>query len=365
MNTYNVFVDSSRGHSANSKGDDFELNLGHTNVVADEGQYIRLSLNNFSMHKTFTDINDSNNKFKLSYNKQGDSELLFIKELTLTNRNNTTLNALATDFANVIGNSILTTDIAGVTEPTSFTISELTPSSTTSVGGDSDYVISFKLTFNTAHNLDNPKIFFSLDDGDINEILGGDRLESSGDGVTELNYSSVNITKTSTTVITVSCLYPAQRQTIDHIFLRAIGTQNTSVETLGFLNPSESHKADVTDSDILAKIPVDVEYCSYEAQTGREYFLNIRQKVLTNLRFRLTDRHNRPIGRVFNSASNTASGTGSNQSTLGNLSFNAVIRVDIIQQRHPRHLETPGIPERTAARFDNLLIQPKFGKSGY
>jgi hypothetical protein len=113
------------------------------------------------------------------------------------------------------------------------------------------------------------------------------------------------------------------------------------------------------------KIPVDVEYCSYEAQTGREYFLNIRQKVLTNLRLRLTDRHNRPIGRAFGSSSKTASGSGDEQSTLGNLSFNAVIRVDIVQQRHPRHLETPAIPEKTAARFENLLIQPKFGKSEY
>lgn len=255
MNTYNLYVDTSRGHSANSKGDDFELNLGHTNIVADEGQYIRLSLNNFSMHKVFTDINETNNKFKLYYNKQGDITDIYTNELTLTKRNNTTLNALATDFANAIGNGILGRNITGVTEPTSFTISDLTPSSTTSVGGDSDYIISFKLTFNTAHNLDNPRIYFLLDDGDTNEILGGDRLESSN-GITMLSYSSVDISKTSTTEITVTCKYPAQRQTIDHIFLRAVGTQNTSIETLGFLNPTETHKADVTDSDILAKIPV-------------------------------------------------------------------------------------------------------------
>ena len=354
VNTYNVFVDSSRGHSANSKGDDFELNLGHTNVVADEGQYIRLSLNNFSMHKTFTDINDSNNTFKLQcITSSGASEI----DRTIAKKNYTTLNALANAFADAVGNGIV-----AQTSAASFTKSEITPNSTTSVGGDSDYIISFKLTFNTNHNLTaTPKIWFVLNTSDSFEILGGDRVENY-DVATSL--SSVSVSKTVDTV-TVTCLYPAQRQTIDHVYLRAVGTQNTSVETLGFLNPNETHKADVTDSDILAKIPVDVEYCSYEAQTGREYFLNIRQKVLTNLRFRLTDRHNRPIGRVFNSASNTASGTGSNQSTLGNLSFNAVIRVDIIQQRHPRHLETTGIPERTAARFENLLIQPKFGKSDY
>jgi len=354
VNTYNLFVDTSRGHSANSKGDDFELNFGHTDVVADEGQYIRLSLNNFSMHKVFADVNATNKTFKMRVANSGATGTV-----TLTERNNTTLNALATDFANNVGAYIVGQDgNAG-----SFTISNLLPSSTTSIGGDSNYIISFRLTFNTALETDTqPNIIFALEDGDVNELLGGDRRE--GDLTNAL--SSISVSRaTDRTYVDVECLYPAQRQTIDHLFLRAVGTQNTSVETLGFLNPNETHKADVTDSDILAKIPVDVEYCSYEAQTGREYFLNIRQKVLTNLRLRLTDRHNRLIGRAFGSSKNTATGNGDNQSTLGNLSFNAVIRVDIVQQRHPRHLETPAIPERTAARFENLLIQPKFGKSEY
>jgi len=353
VNTYNLYVDTSRGHSANSKGDDFELNLGHTNIVADEGQYIRLSLNNLSMHKVFSDVNATNKTFQMRIANTGATAAV-----TLTERNNTTLNALATDFANNVGNYILGQDAV-----TSFTISNLTPSSTTSIGGDSNYIISFRLTFNQALDTNTqPNIIFALEDGDINELLGGDRRE----GVLTNAANSVSVSRAvDRTYIDVTCLYPAQRQTIDHIYLRAVGTQNTSVETLGFLNPQESHKADVTDSDILAKIPVDVEYCSYEAQTGREYFLNIRQKVLTNLRLRLTDRHNRLIGRAFGASTNTATGSGDNQSTLGNLSFNAVIRVDIVQQRHPRHLETPGIPEKTAARFENLLIQPKFGKSEY
>jgi hypothetical protein len=101
------------------------------------------------------------------------------------------------------------------------------------------------------------------------------------------------------------------------------------------------------------------------SQSGREFFINIRQKMVSNMRLRLTDRHNRPLGRSFGSPAYTASGSGTNQSTLGNLSFSSVIRVDVIQQRHIKELESEPVPQTTASRFDNVLTHPKFGKAGY
>ena len=71
------------------------------------------------------------------------------------------------------------------------------------------------------------------------------------------------------------------------------------------------------------------------------------------------------LGRAFNSSGLLASGSGTKQSTLGNLSFSAVIRVDIVQQRHIKELETQPTPQVTASRFENVLIQPKFGKDAY
>ena len=34
VNTYNLYIDTSRGHSADSQGDNFNLNLGHAGIVA-------------------------------------------------------------------------------------------------------------------------------------------------------------------------------------------------------------------------------------------------------------------------------------------------------------------------------------------
>jgi hypothetical protein len=354
VNTYNLFIDTSRGHSADSQGDNFHLNLGHAGVVCDAGQYIRMTLNNFSMHKTFSDINETNNSFRLIINNTGPPIVG-----NLTERNNTTLTALAEDFrtqikaalqqAPGIGAAIITD--AGSVKPNSQTI-----------GGDTDYIISFLLSYDLPASRPNTVTCqFLLEQGDSNEILGGDRIENSADTTTP----SIDIKLVNANLLEVKCRYPAQRQTIDFVYLRCLGIPNTSIETLGLTSPTESHTTDTTDSTILAKIPVQTEYCTYDAQSGREFFMNIRQKNISNLRLHLTDRHNRPLARQFNSSSKTATGSGVAQSTLGNLSFNAVVRFDIIQQRHIKELETEPVQQITASRFENVLSQPKFGRDQY
>ena len=64
-NSYNLFVDSSRNHTAGSKGDDFMVNLQDAGVHAGDGQHIRLSLDNFSMANVITNINANNNHVRV------------------------------------------------------------------------------------------------------------------------------------------------------------------------------------------------------------------------------------------------------------------------------------------------------------
>ena len=49
--SYNLFVDTSTGHNSQSKGDDYMVNLQDAGVHAGEGEFIRMTLNNFSMAK--------------------------------------------------------------------------------------------------------------------------------------------------------------------------------------------------------------------------------------------------------------------------------------------------------------------------
>ena len=81
----------------------------------------------------------------------------------------------------------------------------------------------------------------------------------------------------------------------------------------------------------------------------RDFFIDIHQKQLNTLRLRLTDSKSRSIGRRDNS--NTATGTGTEQNTLGNLSFSAVLRFDIIKRKSVHHLETEHYQPPIPARF--------------
>ena len=109
------------------------------------------------------------------------------------------------------------------------------------------------------------------------------------------------------------------------------------------------------------------EWVQYTAQTGREFFLDIHQKQLNHIRLKLTDAKNRPIGRSTSSANqNTVTGSGNAQSTLGNLSFSAVIRFDIIKKRTVDHLETEHYKPTVPARFSNgITNQQRFGKDTF
>tara|TARA_R110002153_G_scaffold264654_1_gene426694 strand:- start:932 stop:1390 length:459 start_codon:yes stop_codon:yes gene_type:complete len=117
------------------------------------------------------------------------------------------------------------------------------------------------------------------------------------------------------------------------------------------LSPSESHSGvDVLNSDVLAKLFRDVEFISYSSNTGTEYFMNLQQRKLATIRLSLTDHRGRKLGRTYNeSGLKTAAGLRAasgafekdTQTTLGNLSFSCVLKVEIIKKYDPHMLETP------------------------
>ena len=141
INTYNLYVDSDRGLTAGSRGDNLILNLNSAGVVCGAGQYIRLTLNNFSMYKVFTDINRNNSTFKVRY-AGGDADV------DLTHRNNQNINALAIDYSTQLAAQLLTFSQAAGSTILSTTISNLKPDASTTINGNTDNIISFRITFN-------------------------------------------------------------------------------------------------------------------------------------------------------------------------------------------------------------------------
>lgn len=370
VRSHNILVDTDRGEPSSTavKGDKFELDLNSEGIHLDEGQYLRLTLNNFEMYKTWTNVNDNNRLTQLFFGEDDPTDpgtTVYSKvAVNLNPKNYEFINDVAVEFSNKFKAEVdYKYGCTGV-------ISALTPDSTAGINGTTDNIISFVYTAPLSAAIDLLAIYGRCPEGvgDAYALLGCNRGRDTDPDNTK-SYDITITTKTaSSLVLTVSMYYPAQRSTTSSIYLRT--SLNTSASETASLNDpnTPANRSQVIQSNIWAKIPVNSEFCVFNSSTGREYFVDVQQKYLSHFRLFLTDEHNRPIGRrpVDTQANTpnyffktlTSSSAANNQTTLGNLNFSCVIRVDVIQQSHPNQAFTNPFVNPTMARQSGLLINP-------
>lgn len=368
VRSHNILVDTDRGEpsSTNVKGDKFELDLNSEGIHLDEGQYLRLTLNNFEMYKTWTNVNDNNRLTELFLGKddaEGVTEYTK-KLLELDPKNYEFVNDIAVEFADKFK------DIIDDKYSINGVISALTPDATAGINGTTDNIISFVYTAALSGEIDLDAIYGRCPEGigDAYALLGCNRGRDTDPDNTKSYDIEITTNSPTSLVLTVSMYYPAQRSTTSSIYLRT--SLNTSGSETASLNDpnTPANRSQVIQSNIWAKIPVNSEFCVFNSNTGREYFIDVSQKHLSHFRLFLTDEHNRPIGRrpVDTQANTpnylykslTASSAANNQSTLGNLNFSCVIRADVIQQSHPNQAFTDPFVNPTMARQSGLLLNP-------
>ena len=135
VNSYNLFIDSAKDvGGAAGKGDSFSLQLGADSIQAQDGQFLRLTLQEFSMYTNFYMVNINNCRFRLTDNTAA-------TELLLTQQNYKNVADVAENFATALA-AQLSTD-AGVT----CTPADITPASGTALNATSNRIISFDLDF--------------------------------------------------------------------------------------------------------------------------------------------------------------------------------------------------------------------------
>jgi hypothetical protein len=401
VNSYNLFVDTSHAITSGSKGDDFHVNLQDSGVHAGDGQIIRVNLQEFSMNKNFFDVNATNSSFKVRVFADDGSEVIDSpKTVTLTHQNIPDLHILANDFANkvadavaeltgkdCIASSILpaattstTAEHTTTTTPDGDTSETEIPSTTTTTAdGKCPSVISFNLEFNEEHGLISTLLGDAASAGvriefdeadDTYQLLGGDRKLTSVTGA----FNSISVDSSfgqqlgGTQKIEFKCLYPAQKSTTPFVYIRAPGTSNTNIETRSMSGSQTASTSDnlTNHSFILGRAKVSNFFAEFTASTGRDFFLDLKQKQLNSLELRLTDAKNRPLGRTgTHSANQTAAGTGDSQSTLGNLEFTAVLRIDIVQKKQMHYLESERTEPKVPPRFSQILQKQDGGRSNF
>ena len=285
------------------------------------------------MYTNFYGVNMNNGKFRLTNN-------VATTELLLPFQNYKNMSDVASAFADALS-AQLTTDTTHAC-----TVLDLMPPTGTNIGATSDRIISFDLDFGANnHGLTVFRVQCFGDVGDAYELLGGNRIDDPASTTSSFKCDIVSPTR-----LRVTAFYPAQRSTEQYVYLRC-GQQNNSIETAILSDATGPYLSQTLTSNILAKIPIDTETCSYFANSDREFFMNLQQRRLSTLQLFLTDSRNRPLGRLANSASGTAAGSTTGgvlnsdlQSTQGNLNFTATIRIDVVQVSMPARLRAPPVP---------------------
>lgn len=345
VNSLNFYVDTSRDVG---EGDDAQIQLAGNKISCGDGQLLRLCLTEFSMYKNFYSINPNNNKFRLTTNLGSGAP----HELEIQPNNYRTVGNIIEKFADIIktqlkadsGNSNITSDFEpGVNDYINLTGTRI-----------------FKVTldFQAPHGITQFRVqcFSAVSDSYL--ILGGDRIDD-----TTSTGSSFDIDfSTDPNKVVITGRYPCQRHSEHHIYVRTDSLSN-NIETASLSAATGPYDTHTLSSNILAKIPIDTEFCSLSASGPHdEFFVNLTQRSLTSLRLFLTDSKGRPLGRT-SSTVKTAAGTGSLQSIRGNLNFSCTLRIDVIQKMHPNYLNSPPTPQPIPGRYSGALLTENFGRA--
>jgi len=373
VNSFNIFIDTEKSTlvgDRTSQGDDVKIHFEGQTIEAKDGELIRISLLNFTMFNNTYMVNQNNGRFNL----RGSDGTAFNQTINIAYKNYLNLKDLATAFATSVAEELKTQTVAS-----SFELTSIAPASLT-MGSTDDRLLEITLTAKNgsgstiAHGLTELHIQMPESVGDSYCLLGGLRQ----DDTTDADFDSLIITEESlvsgATTVKIQGYFPMQRLTDPYVYLRCNNAQN-GLEMSVLSNDRGRYNADIINSDILAKVFKDVEFINYNSSTGEEYFMNLQQRKLSNLRLFLTDSKGRKLGRLSTerdlgtAAGKTTTTAGvtsfdsTEQSTLGNLYFTAVLRVDIVKIFEPAKLQSVGLkPPPNPRESQSVLTWPDYGR---
>jgi hypothetical protein len=346
VNNFNIFVDSQQGLSG--KGDDVTVQMGTAGLVLDDGQIFRMSLQQFFMWRNFYNVHGNNALFRISSTGVSLSDDLRIGELS--HKNTKTIGDNVLLFKDALCVTALASAIAVGSSATTCT-GTYTPATSELIDDPSTRQFTITLTFNAVHTFTKFSVQSFENDGDLYQLFGGNKITDSADTTT----SSFAVTFPTTSTILIKGYYSAQRATDSFVYVRC-DLPNNGIETSSFSAATTNHTSQITSSDILARIPIDVESCYFSSNTGDEFVLNLNNRNINTMRFYLRDSKDRLFGRRSGNTTSDFTGCGTQQNTLGNLNFTMVLRLEQVQKYVPRYLNVPNPIKTIPARNDSQLL---------
>lgn len=337
VTSYNLFVDTERNLSTNSTGQDVHLPLGQTPITCGSNEFIRLSLMEFSMYKSWNSVNITNAPFRL---RLPGTATQVSQSIVLGNYSN---------FYDLLNEGlkpkmIIAFNALDVTKTVTGINVDNPPSK--SSASTSDNIAVLTVTYSAPHGYTDataPILQLFVQDGKTYQLLGGKRIR--GPVTSDETSKSWNTTVSGANTLKMTAYYPGQIATQTHVYLRH-NEQNTNISTSSINQQSnvDTRKTEMTSSNVLGIIPITNSWMRYVAQTENVFFADILSKQVTQLNLRLTD----SVGNFFPL-------TADGQDTDGNRSFTAVIRIDIVSLHSsvPHSLNNPNLDSTTPARFSS------------
>ena len=343
VKSFNIFVDTDRGrHTGICTADNYELNLSRVNIEAGKNQHIRLTVQNFSMFKNFTNVNQNNNKFRLvAIATNGIPILDEIVELPTKDYDDRTALAIAVSLA--IRGRLDT--IQGVTTSNGNNANNPIVNDTKQISilinlaanhGLSQIFVLSPDTANGALN-DNASLLGNKKGNDENLVVPNPMDQNTLVQLTDEGATSTVLNDQ----FALQLPFPCQLQTEQFVYLRTnLGNSNLETSSLGRVT---SPITDAHHSDILGRFTIaSQDFVQFDSPNNNEYFIDLKQNHLQGIKLRLTNSHNQPLPQI------------ADQNKRGNLSFTCVLRCDIIQNRDIMpSFSKPFKPEHPAA-FDKV-----------
>ncbi|AYR04630.1 minor capsid protein [Chrysochromulina parva virophage Moe] len=418
VNAINLYIDSERPNivgDKQSRGDNVHYNFEGQTIECRDGEVMKISLVDFYMPNNFYNVELKNSFARIRL--KGSSTGIKTNDLhnyTIIERGNYyDVQDVATNFAYTLGNVIAGLDPSAgnihkitnnslVTQTTALVEIQVggggainqgvwpllpeqafdstgagathypTTNALIQTGRPDKKLLDVTIEFQHAHTLTELYISCQTANGESYLLLGGER----GDDSSDISHNSFLIDLAPTIpsdagagkCVRVRGYFPMQLTSEPHVYLRTTLGQN-GLESAILARDSTNYNSEIIGSDILAKIPRNLDSFAYNANGNTEdFFIYYQQRKLNQIRLYLTDSKGRPIGRAgvtdaqFNFGTGTAAGLESTppsipplttdrttfvkttQNTQGNMYFTSTLKIQIIKKSSPQLLETPMIP---------------------
>jgi hypothetical protein len=417
VNAFNLYIDSERPNivgDKQSRGDNVHYNFEGQTVECRDGEVMKISLVDFYMPNNFYNVEIKNSFARIRL--KGTATTLKTTDLhnyTVIERGNYyDVQDVATNFAYTLGNVILGLDPSALNihkitnnslvtqttplverqtgalgvinqgvwpliveqtfEGSATSANKQTSNALIQTGRPDKKLLDVTIEFQAAHLLTELYISCQTANGESYLLLGGER----GDNSSDISHNSFLIDLAPTVpsdagtgkCVRVRGYFPMQLTSEPHVYLRTTLGQN-GLESAILARDDTNYNSEIIGSDILAKIPRNLDSFAYNANGNTEdFFIYYQQRKLNQLRLYLTDSKGRPIGRAgvtdaqFNFGTGTAAGLESTppsipplttdrttfvkttQNTQGNMYFTSTLKIQIIKKSAPQLLETPMIP---------------------